>query len=271
MSHIALVERPMAGNQRIRRWRNGTRPYAGAPAAHDGIEVTWMHRSFARYTIGKRTYEVPAGSMMVIPAHVEHGTYVGRNGRATALLIDVKVFDRIAGSRRPGVRAPRLEPHVVAPRPEVTAIGAALLKEAFRRDGGSEDTLRELLEALVAALVGAEVVEKGGPFVGDPRIRRALDCLHERYAETLGIDSLSRAAAMSRFHFSRVFRREVGMSPYRYLRATRVKKAASLLRSGQSTVTEAARDVGFPDLGRFIRAFRAEFGVSPGEFAKRAA
>ena len=48
-----------------------------------------------------------------------------------------------------------------------------------------------------------------------------------------------------------------GKAPYAYLIDLRVQRAAELLRAGRSSVTEAAFAVGFSDLGRFARAFRA--------------
>lgn len=70
---------------------------------------------------------------------------------------------------------------------------------------------------------------------------------------------------MSRYHFSRRFRDEVGQSPYKFLVRMRVERAAERLRAGLS-VTEAAYEVGFAGLGRFSHAFRARFGVLPSRY-----
>ena len=43
---------------------------------------------------------------------------------------------------------------------------------------------------------------------------------------------------MSRFHFSRVFEAQVGMSPYRYVSDVRLTRAAALLRTGRVNVTK---------------------------------
>jgi AraC-like DNA-binding protein len=85
----------------------------------------------------------------------------------------------------------------------------------------------------------------------------------------LSIDDLARTARMSRFHFSRVFRDEVGKSPYQLLVETRIERAQALLKSGQA-VTEAALSVGFMDLSRFSKAFRRQVGCSPSEYRKSA-
>jgi AraC family transcriptional regulator len=126
-----------------------------------------------------------------------------------------------------------------------------------------------LSEALLVEVLRSTPVAPGGG--RDPRIRRAIELIEARYAEALGIDELSREAGMSRFHFSRQFRAQTGQSPYRFLLATRVRRAAALLAGGRASVTEAALEVGFTDLGRFAAAFRRELGCAPSAYARRAA
>ena len=105
----------------------------------------------------------------------------------------------------------------------------------------------------------------------DPRVVAVLDLVHARFAEPISIDDLARASGTSRFHMSRLFRDAVGQSPYQYLLRTRIQRAAELLRGGKQSVTEVAFAVGFGDLGRFARMFRAVTGSSPGRFAKERA
>jgi len=91
--------------------------------------------------------------------------------------------------------------------------------------------------------------------------------VHARYCEPLAIADLARAAAMSRYHFSRRFRAELGVSPYRFLQRVRIQRARELLRGQQRSVTHVALAIGFTDLARFAAAFRAQFGVLPSEVA----
>ncbi|MCA9620465.1 MAG: helix-turn-helix transcriptional regulator, partial [Myxococcales bacterium] len=101
----------------------------------------------------------------------------------------------------------------------------------------------------------------------DPRIRRAADAVEARFADALTVDDLARIAGMSRFHFCRQFRGQMGVSPYQHLVATRVRRAAELLRRGRYSVTETAFEVGFSDPGRFARAFRRHMGCAPSAYA----
>jgi AraC family transcriptional regulator len=102
----------------------------------------------------------------------------------------------------------------------------------------------------------------------DRRVLAALERMHAGYSEPLGVADMARTAGMSRFHFSRLFREEVGESPYRHLLSLRLDRAAELLRGGHHGATEVALAVGIADPSRFARMFRARFGTTPAAMAR---
>lgn len=77
---------------------------------------------------------------------------------------------------------------------------------------------------------------------------------------------VAREAALSRFHFCRLFRRETGIAFHDYVHELRVRYAKALLADRQLTVTEVAYRVGFNDLSHFDRTFRRLVGASPTEY-----
>ena len=97
------------------------------------------------------------------------------------------------------------------------------------------------------------------------RIETVAAFIRDHADESLPLSRLAREAGMSRFHFGRMFEAEVGKSPYRYLVDVRLACAHTLLKSGHVSVTQTAFRVGYSDLGRFGRAFRAKFGMTPRE------
>ncbi len=101
------------------------------------------------------------------------------------------------------------------------------------------------------------------------RIDAVRDLMRRRFAEPLTIEALGREVGISPFHFSRVFHDLVGVPPHRYLVTLRLDEAARLLRGGAS-VTQAALDSGFGNLGQFIRQFHRARGISPGRYRRAA-
>jgi AraC-like DNA-binding protein len=92
---------------------------------------------------------------------------------------------------------------------------------------------------------------------------RAKDLADARYAESLGVEDMARAAGLSRAHFSREFRRAFGESPHAYLLTRRLERAASLLRMTDHSVAEICFSVGLQSVGSFTSSFTRTYGVSP--------
>ena len=92
---------------------------------------------------------------------------------------------------------------------------------------------------------------------------RARDLADARYAESLGVDDMARAAGLSRAHFSREFRRAFGESPHAYLLTRRLERAAALLRTTDRSVAQICVAVGLTSVGSFTTSFTRTFGISP--------
>ena len=76
---------------------------------------------------------------------------------------------------------------------------------------------------------------------------------------------------MSRFHFSRVFKQHLGLSPARYVERVRIEQAKALIVSAEMSLAHIAQAVGFADQSHFSRRFRFHEGRSPAQFAREQA
>ena len=98
----------------------------------------------------------------------------------------------------------------------------------------------------------------------DPKIRRTLSYINENLSRELSVDALAEQVYLSRYHFMRLFKAETGSTVHAYVRQKRLLYAARLIREG-SPANQAAEAAGFADYSAFHRAFRACFGISPGQ------
>jgi AraC family transcriptional regulator len=101
------------------------------------------------------------------------------------------------------------------------------------------------------------------------RISAALQMIEENFSEAVTLDRLARVATMSKYHFLRTFRRSVGVTPYQYLLALRLRHAALRVALSSEPISRIAFDVGFGDLSTFIDLFRRRFGDSPSGYRAR--
>jgi AraC family transcriptional regulator len=95
------------------------------------------------------------------------------------------------------------------------------------------------------------------------RVERVKQALARDLENPPTLSQLGREAGCSPFYLSRIFSEHTGLTISRYLRNLRLERAAELLRSGRSNVTEAAIAVGYSSLSHFSKAFAEMFGVCP--------
>ena len=84
--------------------------------------------------------------------------------------------------------------------------------------------------------------------------------------EPLDLAKFAHVAAMSPFHFHRVFKEVVGITPGKFLATLRLETAKRLLQSTDLPVTEICLDVGYNSLGTFTTLFTRSVGLAPGRF-----
>lgn len=100
------------------------------------------------------------------------------------------------------------------------------------------------------------------------RLQRVRAAIHADLARDWSLDDLADVAALSRFHFHRVFTAMTGESPAEALRRLRLNAAAHLLVREAPPLATVARSVGYGDAVAFSRAFRAAYGLTPGAFRR---
>ena len=88
----------------------------------------------------------------------------------------------------------------------------------------------------------------------------------ETHAENrISIKEMAQAAFTSQYHFIRQFRKNAGLTPYRFQIQNRIRKAQKMLPLTR-TLTELAYLTGFYDQSHFIRHFKKVLGMTPGEY-----
>ncbi|MEM9457298.1 MAG: AraC family transcriptional regulator [Myxococcota bacterium] len=98
-----------------------------------------------------------------------------------------------------------------------------------------------------------------------PRIGRVLTALHADPGAHWTVDRMAADCHMSKSAFHDAFKRAVGVTPVRYLLRWRMHYAASSLATTTDSIAEVARSSGYDSESAFSRAFRREFGHSPGQ------
>lgn len=98
-------------------------------------------------------------------------------------------------------------------------------------------------------------------------VRRMQRYIGEHVNEMITPADLAAASLFSPWHARRLFEQYTGMSPAKYIRRLKLSRSALRLRNEACRVLDVAMDLGFGSVDGYQRAFRAEFGINPKEYA----
>lgn len=150
-----------------------------------------------------------------------------------------------------------------------------VLADAAARTPASELVASKVAEVLFAeALRGhLESMPAGHPGwlagLRDPLVGKCLALMHAEPARGWTVEALAQAIHSSRSVLAERFVELVGMPPMQYLTRWRMVMAAERLRGPHGSLARVAREVGYDSEAAFNRAFKREFGVSPGHWRRR--
>ncbi|WP_079474517.1 helix-turn-helix domain-containing protein [Marinococcus halophilus] len=94
----------------------------------------------------------------------------------------------------------------------------------------------------------------------------AITYMHAHLHEPLDLTGLAAQAAYSPYHFSRLFKKSVGVPPLYYLSGLRLQRAKELLIETTFPVRDIGMEIGQQSVGTFTTSFAARVGVTPGAF-----
>jgi AraC family transcriptional regulator len=101
------------------------------------------------------------------------------------------------------------------------------------------------------------------------KLQKAVDYIHLHLTDEISLKSIAAHINMSRFHFCRLFKESMGITPYQYLLQMRIEQAKQLLLQSSASVAEIAAEAGFADQSQLSRHFKRIVGVSPKQFAQQ--
>jgi len=101
------------------------------------------------------------------------------------------------------------------------------------------------------------------------KLQQITDWMAEHIADEFNLEQLAARAGLSKFHFERLFKSAIGVSPSRYQINLRINVARQLLRETKKKVVDVALDVGYTNPSHFAELFRRETGMSPSEYRRR--
>jgi AraC-like DNA-binding protein len=237
---------------------------------------TWEHRDLAgpfwrlyyhdrpgAFVIWRgKTLQLPAIRPIVIPPYTAFDSGVARDGEAVVTQVFVHfLMPRLHWWVAPGV-------YVLDASRQIDRVARRIVKNSADREARPDEAF-EIVGAVLGcvSMLPASAWERRAL---DPRIERAVELIASDFASDVDNDTLAEAVQMSTRSFTRVFARQTGTSPHRYVMKVRLDHAAVLLQHSDRSIESIAYECSFNERSYFTRAFAKQWGVPPAAFRRAA-
>jgi AraC-like DNA-binding protein len=160
---------------------------------------------------------------------------------------------------------------------EAVSVGSLirLMVDEAGADGLGCDVLLDRLGDALFILVVRAVMQRASvdhgylAALGDRQLARAFQAMHNAPEQAWTLDTLGRAAGMSRSAFATRFHQIVGMTPMHYLTRWRMQLAQDGLSDPGLSMIDIAERTGYTSEAAFSRAYKRQFGTTPGSARRR--
>lgn len=102
----------------------------------------------------------------------------------------------------------------------------------------------------------------------DNRIAKTILYIRKHLNEAIELEKLAEISCLSKDHFIRLFKKELGTTPLQYINQKKIEKAQLLLITEELAVKEIAFQLAFDDYSYFNRLFKKTTGVTPQEYRR---
>lgn len=99
-----------------------------------------------------------------------------------------------------------------------------------------------------------------------PRFQRVRRYVWMHLDDDISLDNLADEVGISKYHFSRRFKKRTGQSPYQFVLYERVRAARQQIRETTQSLAQIALNTGFSSQSHFTRTFKQHVGVTPGQY-----
>ena len=207
------------------------------------------------------------GDVFVVPAGATHRAYWKQESEGVMLALEPEI---LAGAAIDSVNSDRPEiiPQFASTDLRLLQIARWLLIELREKQIGSSLYVESLTTMLkVHLLRNYCAIEhnipnyRGG--LAQHKLKKAIALINENLDRDLKLTEMANLAAMSPYHFARMFKQSTGLTPYQYLVKQRLTKAKELLRHSQIAIADIGYEVGYKNPSHFAKVFRRHTKISP--------
>lgn len=238
--------------------------------AHSPISAHFPASSTGeRWLEGKVCYETRhQGEIAILPAGIAHRCNWNTSVEFMVLAIEPTLLRQVGQDIVNGDRIELIPRFMNQVDPLIQGIFSTLREEVeFGKIGGNllVDSLKTTLAIHLLRTYCATQPKlssySGG--LSQSKLQQVKDYINEHLGQDLKLVELSAIAQLSPYHFLRLFRQGMGITPHQYILQQRIDRAKNLLQHSELSIAEIAVRTGFSDQSHLTRCFKLRFGITP--------
>jgi AraC family transcriptional regulator len=233
--------------------------------------VSFIRKGFFGYRTFRRNDEVHAGRILISKPGYEHvASHIdGQPDITTVFEFAADFFKQIQEQYGQGVlKNNDIHSLLLRSNPELDYLHDRICKRIEKGNTPNlqiDEMVIELLDRVMSILTPASI-----PVLTDSlkqyhltTVENARAYILDNFSNNILLQQIASHCLVSPFHFSRIFKSIMNISPHQYLTGVRLNHAKVLLTTSQQSVTDIAFACGFNSLEHFVTTYRQRFKVSP--------
>ncbi|MEY8353848.1 AraC family transcriptional regulator [Lachnospiraceae bacterium 54-53] len=253
---------------------------------HSELELIMVEKGRSKLCVGARQFQLKEGDGAFVNADILH-TASAADEKQGALLHSIVFHPRLVGGTEDSIYWEKyLEPLLNNVEYSVQLLSGNIdwqkdILDRIRRawieiaedKHGYEFRVRNELSEILLQLSDRQ--QQGIITIpqkvrrNEQRLKQMLKYIQDHYFETIFLNDIAEAAAVSKSECLRCFREILGITPLRYVNQYRLLVAAQNLAETDRQISEIGDGCGFTEMGYFAAQFKKKYGMTPTEYRNR--
>jgi AraC-like DNA-binding protein len=247
------------------------------PEYNESLCLSFIRKGFFGYHTFRRKDEVHAGRVLISKPGYEHiATHIDSQPDITTVFEFTADFFRKTQEQYQQaawfLKNNDIHSLLLQSSPELDYLYNRITRKVTKERASGlqiDELVLELLEKVLNILTNTKDI----PVIADSlkqfhlgTVENARTYILENFSHNISLQQLARHCLVSPFHFSRIFKAIMNVSPHQYLTEVRLNHAKVLLSTTEQSITDIAFTCGFNSLEHFATAYRYRFHTSPSKF-----
>ena len=227
---------------------------------HSHIELYFVEEGEMEFWVSGHHRVLKAGELSVALSYESHAYKTPAFSRSSVFIIPIYLCEQfIIATRNRKASQP-----FITNSDTVSHIKSCI--EALKRNDINEITQAGYIHVILGTIMDSIFTDIPAPSHDTMIPSKMLLYINENFKSELTLDSLAAKFGYHKSYVSRYFKQCFQVGFCEYLSAIRLKNALILMNEQKHSITHCAMESGFNSMRTFYRAFREEFGFSPGDY-----